>query len=129
MQEDPKNTSDRDEKGRFLAGNSGNGGRRKGARSRLGEQFIQALADDFEENGVGTIRQVRMRDPVAYIKVVKDVLPREVLIRAFNVNASMDISTVEEARMFLSAYRLARDAPIDHIDEGSVVTEGWRHDD
>jgi hypothetical protein len=32
----------RDEKGRFLTGNNG-GGRPKGSRSKLGEEFIQAL--------------------------------------------------------------------------------------
>ena len=44
-----------DETGRFLPGNSGFGGRPKGARSKLGEAFIQALHDDFEEFGVAAI--------------------------------------------------------------------------
>ena len=43
---------ERDKKnGRFLAGNAGNGGRRPGARNKLGEQFLEDLRDSWVEQG------------------------------------------------------------------------------
>ena len=135
---DSSNTS-RDPKGRFLTANNGGPGRPKGSRNKLGEAFIQALSDDFAEHGVDTIRQVRMRDPISYVKVVANVLPREVLLASLNLNASVNIGEIEAARGFLEAYRYARDRigavpPIEgdqphHAEEGVVVTEAWRVED
>jgi len=123
---------------RFKPGQSGNpSGRPKGARSRLGEQFIQALADDFEENGEAVIKMVRLRDPVAYVKVIKDILPREVTLRAFTTTATIDLTAIEQSQGRLAAYKYARDfiapmidaRPVVEADEGAVVTESWRADD
>ena len=69
--------------GRFLAGNSGNGGRRKGARSRLSEAFIADLYADWEAHGPDVVKKVREEDPVAYLKVVAAILPK-------NVNVTSD---------------------------------------
>lgn len=68
----------KDEKGRFLPGNSGYGGRPKGSRNKLGEAFITALHDDFMEHGVATIEQVRIEKPDQYLKVVAGLLPKEI---------------------------------------------------
>lgn len=134
IQTDPSDdTGSKQVSTRFKPGQSGNpAGRPKGARSRLGEQFIQAMADDFDENGAVVIRQVRTRDPTAYLKIMTSILPREVLVRAFNLNATVDIGAIEQAQGYLEAYRYARDrigAPISHIEEGTLVTEAWRHHD
>jgi hypothetical protein len=60
-------------------GQSGNPyGRPKGSRNKLGEEFIQALAADFEEHGVAVIRQVRETRPEVYLKVVAALLPKDV---------------------------------------------------
>ena len=121
----------------FKPGQSGNPkGRPRGARSRLGERFIEALASDFEEHGEAVIERVRARDPVAYVKVISGILPREVVVAALNVNATIDPSQIEASQGFLAAYRFARDrigAPLIeaepiHAEEGAVVTESWRHD-
>src|SRR5262245_44112108 len=45
------NPAARDATGRFLAGNGGNGGRRRGSRNVLGQELIDALQADFRENG------------------------------------------------------------------------------
>jgi hypothetical protein len=66
--------SDRDDKGRFLTGNSG-GGRPRGARSKLSEGFLDALQADFEQHGVEVIAKVRHQDPTAYLKVVANLMP------------------------------------------------------
>lgn len=69
---------EKDEKGRFIAGNSGNGGRPKGARAKLGEAFIKALFEDFNENGVDAIAQVRDEKPDQYLKVIASLMPKEI---------------------------------------------------
>lgn len=68
---------EKDEKGRFLPGNSGFGGRPKGSRNKLGEAFVSALHDDFLLHGVETIARVREDKPDQYMKVVASLLPKE----------------------------------------------------
>lgn len=53
-------------------------GRPKGARSKLGEQFINAMLSDFEANGVEAIAKVRDVKPDQYIKVIASILPKEI---------------------------------------------------
>lgn len=53
-------------------------GRPKGARSKLGEQFIKAMLEDFEKNGVAAIAVVRDTKPDQYIKVIASILPKEI---------------------------------------------------
>lgn len=53
-------------------------GRPKGSRNKLGEAFIEALHDDFLVHGAGVIETVRVEDPVAYMKVVAGILPKEI---------------------------------------------------
>jgi hypothetical protein len=55
----------------------GQGGRRKGSRNKLGEEFIQAIADDFEKHGAEAIERVRIEKPEAYIKVIASLLPKD----------------------------------------------------
>ena len=62
----------------FKPGQSGNPkGRPKGARNRLGTQFLEALEADFNQFGPQAIAVVREKKPEVYIKVVADLLPKE----------------------------------------------------
>lgn len=69
--------TDKDGKGRFLPGNNGGPGRPKGSRAKLGEAFLAALHDDFDEHGVAVIAKVREEKPDQYMKVVASLLPKE----------------------------------------------------
>lgn len=53
-------------------------GRPKGARSKLGHAFLEAMHDDFVKHGVNVIQAVRLEKPEQYLKVVASVLPKEI---------------------------------------------------
>lgn len=85
-----KPSPEKDAKGRFIAGNSGNGGRPKGSRNRLGEEFIQAVYADFMDHGAAAVRHVRENDPSTYIRVIAGILPKEM-----NINTTSALSDAE----------------------------------
>lgn len=59
----------------------GNPGRPKGSRNKLGEAFIQAMYEDFQEHGADVIDKVRMEKPDQYLKVVASILPQQLNVR------------------------------------------------
>ncbi|MDQ0450043.1 DUF5681 domain-containing protein [Methylobacterium aerolatum] len=75
----------------FKPGQSGNpAGRPKGSRNKLGEAFLTALSQDFDEHGVKAIEAARSEDPVAYVKVVASLLPKELKIERSAVEEMSD---------------------------------------
>jgi hypothetical protein len=60
-------------------GESGNPhGRPKGSRNKLGEDFIRALYEDFEQHGAAVIAAVREARPQDYLKVVASLVPKQI---------------------------------------------------
>jgi hypothetical protein len=55
----------------------GTGGRRRGARNRIGTVFLEELAKDFEAHGVDAIKICRIERPTEYLKIVASTLPKE----------------------------------------------------
>lgn len=77
----PETTGRKQADTQFKPGQSGNpAGRPRGSRHKLGENFITALQADFEQHGEAVIATVRAEDPVAYMKVVASILPKEVKV-------------------------------------------------
>ena len=59
-------------------GQSGNpAGRPKGSRHKLSEEFIRALAEDFENHGAAAIVKMREDRPGDYIRVIASLMPKE----------------------------------------------------
>jgi hypothetical protein len=69
----------RDERGKFIVPPI-SPGRPKGARNKLGEAFIEALHEDFNEHGVAAIVKVRTDKPDQYLKVIASLLPKELTL-------------------------------------------------
>ena len=66
---------------RFGAGNRANpGGKPVNARNRITAKFLDVLSKDFDEHGEAAIIATRKEDPVAYVKVVSALLPKEVVL-------------------------------------------------
>jgi hypothetical protein len=59
-------------------GQSGNPeGRPKGSRHKLTEDFLAAVAEDFEKHGRDALTKVREEDPSTYLRVVAQLIPKE----------------------------------------------------
>ncbi|WP_165923488.1 hypothetical protein [Bosea sp. BK604] len=54
--------------------------RPKGSRNRLGQAFVQALQDDFQEHGPQVIETIRSEKPEHYLKLVASLLPNELKV-------------------------------------------------
>lgn len=80
----------RDEAGRFVVPPV-SPGRPKGSRNKLGEAFIEALKDDFEEHGKAAIVEVRETKPDQYLKVIASLMPKDV-----NLNITDDASEMTD---------------------------------
>lgn len=66
----------------FLPGQSGNpAGRPKGAKNKLTDLFLSAVADDFAEHGAVALARVREEDPASYLKIVGGFIPRELVLQ------------------------------------------------
>jgi hypothetical protein len=82
---------DKDPKtGRFLPGNSGFGGRPKGSRNRLAEDFVSQLSDDFRNHGRAAIESFRTEDPAAYVKTIASLCPKELKLDSAPADLSDD---------------------------------------
>jgi len=96
----------KDEKGRFVPGTSGNpAGKPKGARTKLGEQFLCALQADFEAHGVEAIETVREDRPQDYLKVIASLMPRDLNLNVNNLDDASDDELVQRLRDLESVIR------------------------
>src|SRR3954447_14269479 len=88
----------------FRPGQSGNPrGRPKGARNRLGEEFLAELYNAFETNGRAAIERVVEEDPAAFLRIIASLVPKEVK----SPSSSFDALTQEELEMLADAARRA----------------------
>src|SRR5438874_9153991 len=90
---------ERDKKnGRFLAGNGGNGGRRPGARNKLGEQFLADLKTVWASDGIDALRRCARDDPTGFCRIISGLLPRDL-----NINHDVTVDALGFAEKFRNA--------------------------
>jgi hypothetical protein len=99
---DTKNGRD-PETGQFLVGHNGNGGRPKGSRNKLGEEFIADLHAEWQRSGAEALERVAKDDPTQFVRVVASILPKEI-----DQTISIESELFREAADFREAWRLAR---------------------
>ena len=84
----------------------GSGGRPAGSRNKLQADFVKALAEDFDEYGIGVIRIVRAERPHEYLRIVASILPKELL---FPDNVLEDMDDAELVDTLATIRRLKSD--------------------
>jgi len=95
----------KDELGRFVTGNNG-GGRPKGSRNKLSEDFVAKLYDDFTAHGEAAIKKCREDSPETYVKVIAGLLPKEMHIKESALE-DMSADDIAEALARITALRTA----------------------
>lgn len=105
----PVGTSQRDHKGRFLPGNSGNGGRPKGSRNRLTSLVLSTVVADFEEHGAEALAKLREKDPAAYLQMAINLIPRQLIAQQEEMP---DFDSWEEVNEFLEKAKRKRQIEI-----------------
>ena len=99
----------------FKPGQSGNlAGRPKGARSKLGEEFLQAMLADFTEHGVKAIETVRDEKPDQYLKVVASILPKEIEAGENTINVLAELLARIDGRTRTIVPAIVDDRPAVH---------------
>ncbi|QIG74581.1 hypothetical protein EVC10_073 [Rhizobium phage RHph_Y25] len=88
----------------------GNPGRPKGARNKLGEQFLEDLYADWQANGVETLQRVREEKPDQYLKVVASILPKDLNVNINQMDDLTDDQLVQRIRSLDAAIRPFLDA-------------------
>lgn len=88
----------------------GNPGRQKGARNKLGEQFLDALQQDFEEHGIAAIHVVRVEKPDQYLKVIASLMPRDINLNVNQYDGMSDAELAERIRALDATIRPFLDA-------------------
>jgi hypothetical protein len=95
--------ADRDETtGRFLTGNSG-GGRPKGSRNILAEEFLKDVLVEWESHGAVAVSDMREKNPGDFVKMVASLLPKDINFNVNNENEMTDDELRERIRNLASS--------------------------
>jgi hypothetical protein len=82
---------------KFKPGQSGNPkGRPLGARSKLSKSFLKDLRADWEEGGLNALQRLRADKPDVYVKVVAELLPKEIDLKAEHDHTHRAVSSTTQ---------------------------------
>jgi hypothetical protein len=82
----------------FKPGHPGGPGRPEGGKNKLGEFFLRALVQDFEEHGEEAIERMREKSPGEYVRVIAGLMPKEFLL---------EVSREENPRWVINAHPMS----------------------
>lgn len=88
----------------------GNPGRPKGARNKLGEQFLEDLLASWETDGPTAIKRVIDTRPQDYLRVVASILPKDINVNVNQIESMTDEQLVERMRKLDATIRPFLDA-------------------
>ena len=98
-----KEVNGRDAKtGQFVMGHSGYGGRPKGSRNKLGEQFVEDVYRKWRKHGSDVIERVIRDDPAAFLRTVAQILPKEL-----HAELDVNVELFARAKTYSEAYDMA----------------------
>jgi hypothetical protein len=88
--------------GRFLPGNSGFGGRPKGARNKLTTEFFDDFYAAWQEHGAKALKDVAEQSPRDFVRAAAMLMPKE-----FEIKTPLDdMSDAELADLILAVRSL-----------------------
>jgi hypothetical protein len=88
---------------KFTSDSHPKGGRTPGSRNKLVNAFVDKLFREFEEHGESVIRICRIEDPMQFLKLIGQLVPKEVLLEA---SAFSGMSDEEIAETLLTIRKL-----------------------
>jgi hypothetical protein len=94
---------EQDASGRFLAGNSGNGGRQKGARNKLADHFVEDVYAAWKTSGAQAITDMIADKPGDFVKMVGSLLPKDVNLNLTDNRELSDDELIERVRSLTAA--------------------------
>lgn len=106
--------------GQFVLGKPSLGGRPKGSRALLAQQFIENLKDSWNLNGVAALQKLYETDVGKYVATVAAILPKQITGEdgePIRVEHTAGLSSLEASLDAIRAKELARAAAAES-DEG-----------
>jgi hypothetical protein len=120
----------RNEKGQVLPGSKLPGaGRPKGSRVKLAELFVADLYDAWTQHGTSVIDLAIREQPVQFLKVIAQILPRDVNVTVRQLDELSDEQLLMRLRQVTEMARpllidaKAIESPKDAIEDVPVVIE------
>ena len=113
------NSGERNERGQFLPGHTGVGGRPRGSRNLLTTQFLDDLHATWATHGKSALERCAIEEPAQFVRIVAGLLPREANV---NIEHSIFGDVSDYAQAFSMAVGIiARDPPplpaLEHEDD------------
>jgi hypothetical protein len=106
MSETAVASEQRDRGGRFVIGGKPGPGRPPGARSKLGEAFLEDLRDAWNEHGKEALRRCATEDPSQFCRIIANLLPRDI-----DINLAATVDAASFAERFRTAVGLLGNEP------------------
>ena len=102
---------ERNAKGQFLKGVSGNpGGSPEATRRAFNKRFLLDLAEDWQQHGREVFKRVRRESPAAYLKVCAMLVPKELKFEHSGGVKAMTDEQIERSIEFIKEQLARREA-------------------